>query len=91
MEEQAIKVVHDSEQHYFKINVDNHCAYLAYAKMPDGSIDIYRTFVPDDLRGQGLAEHLAKAALAFADQHQSKVIPSCSYIESYMKRIGRLS
>lgn len=45
-----------------------------------------RTFVPDSLRGQGVAAALAEAALTHAQALNVKVVPSCIYIESYMKR-----
>lgn len=88
MVEQDINVVHDEEQHYFKVNIDNHCAYLAYAELPSGAIDVYRTFVPEELRGKGIAAELAKAVIDFADGQQLKIIPSCSYMESYLKKQG---
>lgn len=89
MVEQNINVVHDEVQHYFKINLDNHCAYLAYVELPGGVIDVYRTFVPEDLRGKGVAAELAKAVINFADEQQLKIVPSCSYMESYMKKQGK--
>ncbi len=44
------------------------------------------TFVPDSMRGQGVAAALAEAALMHAQALNVKVVPSCSYIDSYMER-----
>jgi hypothetical protein len=38
------------------------------------------------MRGQGVAAALAEAALTHAQTLNVKVVPSCSYIDSYMKR-----
>lgn len=89
MVDEENRITHDQDQHYFKINIGNHCAYLAYAKVGDGAIEVYRTYVPDEFRGKGVAAQLAQALLAFADQQHLKVIATCSYMQSYMKKMGR--
>lgn len=88
--EQEYHIIHDKDQHYFKINMENHCAYLAYNEVGGAVIDVYRTFVPEEFRGKGVGVQLAKALLTFADQQQLKVVPTCSYMQSYMKKIGRI-
>jgi predicted GNAT family acetyltransferase len=53
------------------------------------TLDFYRTFVPDALRGRGIAAALTKRALDYADSIGYTVIPSCSYVERYMERHQR--
>lgn len=77
--------MHDANDHYFKANVDNNCAYLAYVNLGGDTIDLYRTFVPESLRGMGIAAQLTQAALDYAEKNDLKVIPSCSYVEKYMQ------
>lgn len=81
-----VAVEHDSEGRMFYIDDPAGRAYLAYLDLGKQTIDIYRTFVPDELRGRGLAALLAARALDFAQEQGYKVIPSCSYIERYMER-----
>ena len=50
------------------------------------TLDIYRTFVPNALRGRGVAAALTEAALKYAEDMGYSVIPSCSYVERYMER-----
>ncbi len=50
------------------------------------TIDMHHTFVPNELRGKGVAAVLAKEALSYAKEQQLKVIPSCSYIAVYLQR-----
>lgn len=81
-----VAVQHDVEGRMFYIDDPAGRAYLAYLDLGKQAIDIYRTFVPDELRGRGLAALLAARALSFAQEQGYKVIPSCSYIARYMER-----
>lgn len=56
-------------------DVDNNVVY-----------DLTHTFVPDQARGKGVAGRLVKRAVVHARENGHKIIPSCSYIHTYMKR-----
>lgn len=88
MTDSALEVIHDTNEHQFKVIINGETAYLAYANMGDKTMDCYRTFVPQSLRGQGIAAELTKAALSYAEENNLKVIPTCSYVERYMQRKG---
>ncbi|MEH6565378.1 MAG: GNAT family N-acetyltransferase [Halopseudomonas sp.] len=79
-------VQHDPEGKQFYVVVEGSRAYLAYMDLGKQTLDIYRTFVPDALRGKGLAAQLTEHALRFAEEKGYTVIPSCSYVEWYMDR-----
>lgn len=81
-----VVVQHDVEGRMFYIDDDAGRAYLTYMDLGKQTIDIYRTFVPDGLRGHGLAALLAAEALKFAAEQGYKVIPSCTYMERYMEQ-----
>lgn len=83
---EALTIHHDREGHQFQTMVDGHRAYLAYMDLGKQTLDIYRTFVPNELRGRGIAALLAQHALDFAESEGFTVIPSCSYVESYLER-----
>ncbi len=85
----ALTVAHDPAAHQFEVVLDNHRAYLSYMDLGKQTLDIYRTFVPNDLRGRGVAALLTKAALDYAESMGYTVIPSCSYVERYMERQQR--
>ena len=53
------------------------------------TLDIYRTFVPNVLRGRGVAAALTEQALEYAERSGYSVIPSCSYVERYIERHQR--
>lgn len=81
-----VAVQHDIEGRMFYIDDAAGRAYLTYMDLGKQTMDIYRTFVPDELRGKGLAALLAAEALKFAEEHGYKVIPSCSYMARYMEQ-----
>ena len=81
-----VAVQHDKEGHMFYIADPLGRAYLSYMDLGKQTIDVYRTFVPETLRGKGLAAVLAAAAMAYASQQGLTIIPSCSYMERYMER-----
>jgi len=78
---------HITDQSKFQIETDGHLSELLYTLNEKlKTIDIHRTYVPEELRGQGLAGRLNKAALAFAEESGYKVIATCSYTAGYLDR-----
>lgn len=78
MKKEAI-VEHDPSGKKFFVRVGQEEAVLLY-RQEGGTLDFYRTFVPESARGKGLAERLALAGFAFAEEIGAKVVPSCPYI-----------
>jgi predicted GNAT family acetyltransferase len=73
----------------FSMLLDGHESVLQYRVEDGAKVDFYRTFVPGELRGHGVAAKLVDAGLAWAEQEQLTVIPSCSYVEKYLARKNR--
>ena len=44
------------------------------------------TYVPEAMRGKGVAEKLVRAGLADARAHGRHVVPECSYVATFIKR-----
>jgi len=86
---EAVTVLHDQAGHQFEVMIDDHRAYLAYMDLGKQTLDIYRTFVPNALRGRGIAAALTAHALEYAETSGYSVIASCSYVERYMERRQR--
>ncbi|KJH82785.1 N-acetyltransferase [Pseudomonas sp. KSR10] len=85
---EKLTIHHDRTGRQFETTVDGYRAYLAYVDLGKQTLDIYRTFVPDALRGRGVAAVLAQHALDYAAREGYTVIPSCSYVEWYIERQG---
>jgi predicted GNAT family acetyltransferase len=49
-------------------------------------VDLVHTVVPQEEEGQGIGAALARAALEDARAKGQKVMPSCPFVHSYVKR-----
>ena len=80
------EVIHNFAAQSFEVFVDGHRAHLDYQRLDERTLDYCHTFVPDALRGQGLAALVTAAALDYARDNGFEVRPSCSYVATYMQR-----
>ena len=69
-----IKVVNGMESH------------LEYERYDPSTVIFYHTFVPEELRGRGLATQIIKEGLDWAMREQLRVIPSCSAVRKFIER-----
>ncbi|MCK3658441.1 acetyltransferase [Pasteurellaceae bacterium Pebbles2] len=67
----------------------NKIAKLSYYFVDDHSINANHTFVAESLRGQGVADKLYQALVAFVQAEKLKLIPTCSYIAKKWQREQR--
>jgi hypothetical protein len=77
---------HNAEEQEFTTTRHGYEAELTYTQPADGVIDFTHTFVDEGLRGQGVADELARAGLTFAREKHLKVKTSCSFMASFVKR-----
>lgn len=77
---------HDSANQEFTAGPADQQAELAYSLPAAGIIDFVHTFVPENQRGQGVADELAQAGLAYARQAHLKVRTSCEFMASYVQQ-----
>ncbi|MDQ2667177.1 MAG: N-acetyltransferase [Gemmatimonadota bacterium] len=69
----------------FEIATPHGKAVLKFAER-NGTIDLQHTSVPAALEGGGYGSALARAALDHARQNALKVIPTCRFVRTFMKR-----
>ncbi|QHT71450.1 N-acetyltransferase [Rhodocytophaga rosea] len=81
-----VTIEHYEEDQEFIAQLDEGEAELAYSLPKEGVMDIQHTYVSEELRGEGIAEQLAKTALEYAKSKQWKVIATCPFVSSYVKR-----
>jgi predicted GNAT family acetyltransferase len=80
-----ISVRHNAAEHRFEVTVDGWLAVADY--QPDGEQVVFtHTFVPPELRGQGIADKLVRAALEWARAEQRRVVPACSYVAAFIRK-----
>jgi len=79
------KVRNNTQANRFEIEHEGHQAVAEYS-LGGGVITFTHTFVPPQMRGEGIADALARVALATARKEGLRVIPSCSFFARYMER-----
>jgi predicted GNAT family acetyltransferase len=79
-------VRHDREMTTFTIELDGAEAVLMYRRVGEDTLDFIETFVPPQHRGRGVAASLAHTAFEYARENGYRVIPTCPYIGTYLKR-----
>lgn len=79
------KVIQEEENERFVIYVEGNEVYVEYT-MKDNEINLYHTFTDPALRGKGLAAQVVRAALEFAKENNLKVVPTCSYVQSFFAK-----
>jgi predicted GNAT family acetyltransferase len=52
----------------------------------EGNLTVYHTEVSEKLKGKGVAARLLETMVAYARDHQLKVIPLCPYVSAQFKR-----
>ncbi len=78
-------IVHDQPGQRFLAQTEKGTAILAYDRPADGVMDIYSTFVPLAARGRGIAARLVEAAVAHARAQGYRIVPSCSYVVTWLR------
>jgi predicted GNAT family acetyltransferase len=80
-------VTNDPATGRFEARTEHGVAHLKYIARGD-VLDLVHTEVPEEAEGQGIGAALAKAALDHARSEGMKVIPSCPFVRTYIKRHG---
>ncbi len=84
-------VIHQPEQHQFVINIGTAQAVLTYELLTNnaalnnqGLCNFTHTFVPNELRGKGLAEKLVRHGIAWAKSQGLQIEASCWYVQKFL-------
>lgn len=83
MGEQDVVITHEPERQRFISVVDGHESVADY-RLSGRKVDFHHTFVPDALRGRGIAEKLVREALAWARSEDLEIQASCWYVRRFL-------
>ena len=78
------EVINDIQGSRFLLDVNGKEVYVLYAEDKE-TLDLYSTYTPPKLRGQGLAEKVVLAAFEYAKEKKLKVIASCWYVRKFLE------
>ena len=79
-------VRHDPEHSRFVVSLSDGDAQLLYAPFGDDVLDLQHTEVPPSGQGQGISDALVRAALAYAREHGLRVMATCPYVQTWLRR-----
>lgn len=80
-----MEIYHDKENHSFYTIVEDLKCVVDYDISGD-IIEIYHTYVPQSLRGRGIAGELTEAVSKYAVENNLKIKPTCSYAVSFYRK-----
>ena len=78
-------VTDNREANQFELVADGQTAVLTYKRTP-ASLVLVHTEVPPSLRGQHLADALAKAAIDAGHTEGLLIVAVCPFVKAYMRR-----
>lgn len=78
-------IQHDAKAHRFNTVVDDVTGHVEYELAGD-VMTLTHTIVPSAIGGRGIAGALVKAALDHARDEGWKVVPQCSYADTWMQK-----
>ena len=81
-----LHIQHDVNQQHFFVKINNDMCQLNYRKISADTLEYYRTFIPEGLRGRGIAGDITKFALQYALDNHYFVIASCTYVKVYIQK-----
>lgn len=79
-------ISHNPITQRFETTIDGHTGFLSYEIIDDNTLNYNHTIIPEELGGRGLGTALVKHALDYAKEHDKKIVPSCSFVASYVKK-----
>lgn len=82
----AREIHHDQARRRFAADVDRGEAVVDYDLLDADTLDLRRTFVSEELRGEGLASQVVQYALDWARHHDKKIVATCSYVAHFLER-----
>ena len=79
------EVIHEKDNERFIIYSEDKKSFVEY-RLSENEIDLYHTYTDPGLRGKGLAAQVVRAAFEYAKENDLKVVPTCSYVQSFVRR-----
>ncbi len=81
----TLHIDHQTERSRFVSLVEGQEAMLEYKMLTGNVIDFTYTFVPENLRGHGIAEELVRTGLAWAREQGYTIEASCWYVRRFLR------
>jgi predicted GNAT family acetyltransferase len=81
-----VTVEHDPEGSRFFVRLPDGDGELFYDGFSEDVLDLQHTEIPPSAKGQGVGDALVRAALAFARERGMRVMATCPYVQTWLRR-----
>jgi predicted GNAT family acetyltransferase len=81
-----VKVENDSGQQRFLVRLPEGSGELQYRRIPPRALELVHTEVAPTLRGRGVGDALAEAAMAYARAEQLSIVASCPFVQRWLEK-----
>ncbi|MCZ7640391.1 MAG: N-acetyltransferase [Verrucomicrobia bacterium] len=81
----TLVIQHNAAAQRFEGLVGDQLAWLAYSRVGHRYL-LDHTWVPEELRGRGVAAQLVSAVLTEARQQNWRLVPRCSYVAAFLRK-----
>jgi len=79
------EVIHEKENERFIMYSEGEESFVEYRINAD-EMNLYHTYTDPGLRGKGLAAQVVRATFEYAKENNLKVVPTCSYVQAFVRR-----
>ncbi|HYO16615.1 MAG TPA: GNAT family N-acetyltransferase [Thermoanaerobaculia bacterium] len=81
-----IDVEHDPKQHKYYATIDGQEGHVVYSQTHDGTRVFHHTFVPPEVRGQGVANEIVRHALDETRREGHRYVATCPFVQKFIER-----
>lgn len=85
-EKNELNIEHRPQEQRFIGLLGGHEAEVSYSRLDERTLSYDHVFVPDELRGGGIAGKLTRFALEYAREKGLQVRPVCPFVVKYLER-----
>jgi uncharacterized protein len=81
-----MKVENDSAHQRFLIELPEGTGELLYRRIPPRTLELVHTEVAPTLRGRGVGDALAEAAMAYARAEDLSIVATCPFVRRWLTK-----
>jgi predicted GNAT family acetyltransferase len=81
-----VNVENDSAHERFLIKLSEGTGELWYRRIPPRTLELVHTEVAPTLRGRGVGDALAEAAMAYARAEDLSIVATCPFVQQWLAK-----
>lgn len=80
-----LQIRDNTNAHRLELDINGEIAFIDYKKK-DSKLLLTHTEVPAGLEGDGIGSALVEKTFRFAEEHDFKIVPVCSFVQAYLDK-----